>query len=807
MAERDQGVGTSEDQASRWGSRRLLSRAMRPIRFFSSAAAAPRARRPTDLVLLITSVIGIGIALVLAPDPGDSGSTTTTFLRSLPGLFGWFWEIAYVLVFVWAATLLGAPLVSRGRLRLARDQWLALIVASVGSLLLAGDWSTMLDGLTSSGPPPVFPAVRLALVTAILVTTSPHLGMPSRRAGRLFLALGTLASIALGAVQPVGVIAGLSLGTAAATLLHLLFGSPGGRPTPDQVAEALGDLGFETERVEHVRLQPRGVGMMRAVTQDGETLLVKVYGRDAWDGQLLSSVWSFLWYRDETPMLTLSRLQQVEHEAFVTLLAERARVPVLPVVAAGPVANDALLVVDLEGAPLSSSEGTTDEMLADLWRAVGRMHRAGIAHGALDGDRLVVQGGREDGRVAIGDFARATAVASDGDVHADRAQLLATTALAVGTDRAIAVASRERGGSDLTGLLAYLQTAALTPATRERLKSDELDLDALRKAAAAAAGAEEPELVPLRRVTWGSVIQIALIGIGAWVVISALANVGIDTIVDELSGAEWPWVILALVISPTVQVAEAFSTLGASLRPLRFGPVLLLQFAIRFIALAVPSSAARIALSVRFFQKAGAPTSEAVAIGAIDSVSGFVIQAFILAIVALANLVTLDLPTQDLPDLTGKLLILGAVVVVILVVAAAFVPRIRRLIAPHLTEARTAARVLREPMKLLQLFGGNFVAQLLLAGLLGLCLRAFGQEATLAELLVANTLTSLLSGIVPVPGGIGVTEATTTTLLVAMGIPQSPALAATLTYRIISFYLPPTWGVLSMRALKRNGNL
>ena len=77
----------------------------------------------------------------------------------------------------------------------------------------------------------------------------------------------------------------------------------------------------------------------------------------------------------------------------------------------------------------------------------------------------------------------------------------------------------------------------------------------------------------------------------------------------------------------------------------------------------------------------------------------------------------------------------------------------------------------------------------------------------MAELLVANTLTSLLSGIVPVPGGIGVTEATTTTLLVAMGIPQSPALAATLMFRIVTFYLPPVWGVFAMRALKRNGNL
>ncbi len=64
-----------------------------------------------------------------------------------------------------------------------------------------------------------------------------------------------------------------------------------------------------------------------------------------------------------------------------------------------------------------------------------------------------------------------------------------------------------------------------------------------------------------------------------------------------------------------------------------------------------------------------------------------------------------------------------------------------------------------------------------------------------------------MSGIVPVPGGMDVTEATTTTLLVAMGIPQSPALAATLMFRIVTFYLPPAWGVLSMRPLKRNGNL
>ena len=806
MTERDHGVGSGgRSEASRWSGRRLLSRAVTPIRFFSSAATAPRARRPTDLVLLIISVAAVVITLLLAPDQGDSGSPTSTFLRSLPGLLGWFWEIAYVLVLVWAAILLCAPLVSRGRLRLARDQWLALIVASIGGFVLAGDWSTFLDGLTSSEPPSVFPAVRIALVTAILVTTSPHVGTPSRRAGRLFLALGTLASIALGGTLSMGAIAAIAIGTAAATIVHLIFGSPGGRPTEQQVSAALADLGFDTVEVESARLQTRGVAVMRATKTVGGTLLVKIYGRDAWDGQLLSTIWTFLWYRDESPTLTLSRLQQVEHEAFVTLLAERAAVPVLPVVAAGSVANDALLVVETEGEPLSAITDASDAMMDDLWRGVGRMHRAGIAHGTLDAERLFL---RADRTLVIGDFGRATGLASDAEVQADRAQLLVTTALALGTDRAIAVAAGALEEGSLAGLLPYLQEAALSHSSRSAVEAAELDLDSLRKAAASSASTDVPDLVPLRRVTWGTLLQIALIGVAAWVVISTVAGVGVDTIVDELSTADWPWLLLAMVIAPLVQVFGAFSTIGAALMPLRYGPVLQLQFAIQFIALAVPSSAARIAVSVRFFQRAGAPTPAAVAIGAIDSVSGFLIQAAILGVIALANLVTLDLSLNG-SDATfsGKFLAIGAIVLLLLVVVAVLIPRVRRMIAPHLSEARDSARVLREPVKLLQLFGGNFTAQVMLAVVLGLCLRAFGENSTLAELLLVNTMTSLFSGVLPVPGGIGVTEAAMTTLLIGVGVPESPAVAATLAYRIITFYLPPVWGVISMRSLKRHGEL
>ena len=789
---------------SRWTRQRLLSTAMMPIRFFSSAADAPRARRPTDLVLCVVAIAAIATTAALAPDP-KAMSPTAAFIQSLPGLFGWFWEIVHVLAIAWAAALLVAALFGKGRRSLFRDQVLALLLAMLGGFLLAGEIATAIDGLTTSDPPPIFPAVAVALVAAVLVTSSPHLGRPARRTGRLLVGGSFLSAIALGGTLPMGAIAAIAIGTAAGTILHLIFGSPGGRPTAQQVAVALADLGFDTIDVEPARLQTRGVAVMRATTSVGGTLLVKIYGRDAWDGQLLSTIWTTLWYRDEAPTLTFSRLQQVEHEAFVTLLAERADVPVLPVVAAGPVANDALLVVETNGVQLSAAGGATDAMLDDLWRGVGRMHQAGIAHGALDAERLFLQ---PDHTLVIGDFGRATGLASDADVQADRAQLLVTSALALGSDRALAVAARALDDSALTGLLPYLQEAALSRSSRAALEASELDLDSLREAAASAAATEVPDLVPLRRVTWGSLLQLVLIGIAAWVVISTIAGVGVDTIADELSTADWTWLLFALAVAPLVQIFGAFSTIGAALMAVRYGPVLQLQFAIQFIALAVPSSAARIAVSVRFFQRAGAPTATAVAIGAIDSVSGFLIQAAILGIIALANLVTLDLSLSGSDvTFTGKILAIGAIVLLVLVVVAILIPRVRRMIAPHLTEAKESARVLRQPVKLLQLFGGNFAAQLMLAVVLGLCLRAFGEHATLAELLLVNTMTSLFSGIMPVPGGIGVTEAAMTTLLIGVGIPEAPAVAATLAYRIITFYLPPLWGVISMRSLKRHGNL
>lgn len=773
------------------------------IRFFSSASDSARARRPTDVVLAVLSIVTIGLASLVNEGTSAFETALTSFVMALPGLLGWFWETCDVSLSAWAVVLVGAALFAHGRRSLVRDQVFAVaLAAATGELLIRGGASFM-DGLTASAPPPIFPGVRLALAAAVIATTSPHLGRPVRRIGRWLVPLASLSAIALGVASPIGVITGVAIGYGAAAIVHLVFGSPGGRPTHQEVVEALIDLGIETNGVEDGALGARGVAVMAASTPDGRSLVVKVYGRDAWDGQLLNSMWSYLWYRDEAPRLTLSRLQQVEHEAFLTLLAERAGVPVLPVVAAGAAEDDAILVVETRGRFLAEvgAGDVSDVFVADLWRSVARLHEAAIAHGSLDDRHLALLA---DGRGAIGGFDGANAAATPAQIAADRAQLLVTTALRIGDDRAVAAAVDAIDPSAVAEALPFIQSAALTRTTRQALKHADTELDALRERVADATGAEQPKLEPLRRVTWGSLLLVGLLLFGAAAIVSAFSSVGISTLTSELSNADSGWIWVALLVSPLVQVAEAFSTIGACPRPLRLGPVIGLQFAIRFIALAVPSSAARIALNVRFFERAGLATSPAIAVGLVDSIAGFVIQVLLLLVIWLAGLASLQISTNGLSiDISSQLIVAVVILIVVGLAVAVFVPRVRRLIAPRLAEAGEALRVLRTPTKVFELFAGNLVAQVILAVVLGICLRAFGQHASLAELILVNTLASLLAGVLPIPGGIGVMEAAISGGLVAVGIPEGAAVATAIAFRLVTFYLPPIWGVMAMRILRR----
>jgi uncharacterized protein (TIRG00374 family) len=153
--------------------------------------------------------------------------------------------------------------------------------------------------------------------------------------------------------------------------------------------------------------------------------------------------------------------------------------------------------------------------------------------------------------------------------------------------------------------------------------------------------------------------------------------------------------------------------------------------------------------------------------------------------------------------------VIGLLAIAFLV--ALLVPRFRNMMKLFIAglrqktaEGRDALKALRNPMKLLFLFGGNLIVQFLMAIILGLCLGAFGHSATLAELIFVNTFVTLFAGFMPVPGGVGVAEAGYTAGLIAIGVPEAAATSTALLFRIITFYLPPLWGSFAMRWMRAN---
>ncbi|HSO52791.1 MAG TPA: hypothetical protein VL330_08595, partial [Actinomycetes bacterium] len=179
-------------------------------------------------MLLALAVVSILVLAFPAPGPTSIDSLVTGLVQALPGLFGWFWEVSYDLLIAWTLVLIAVALFAHGRKRLLFEEVLAGALA-VGLALLAGwlagtDWSESFGAVATSGSPPIYLAVRLALATAVVVVASPYMARPFRYLGRSVVGIGALAGIALGTSLPIGMVAAFAVGIGSAAVVHLLSG-------------------------------------------------------------------------------------------------------------------------------------------------------------------------------------------------------------------------------------------------------------------------------------------------------------------------------------------------------------------------------------------------------------------------------------------------------------------------------------------------------------------------------------------------------------------------------------------------------
>jgi len=327
-------------------------------------------------------------------------------VASFPGLLTWLWESLYAAALLWVLVLVLAALVTRHRRVLLVEQLgsvvLALGVGGLVAVLEGSSWGQVWSAFATHDSSTFYPAVRFTAVVAVIAVTAPHLARPHRRLGTWVALLGAVGGLALAVDTVLGLVAGLVLGVTVAAVVHLVAGSPGGHVPLERLQAQLDDLGVDLSDLRYVDEPGHLSVVARGCDGDGRPVLVRVYGRDAWEASLLASVWQRLWYR-QTAASSIGRQERAEHEAYLTMVAERAGVPVQAALAAGTAwGRDAMLVRRDDGVPLADADSGADAYgrcgviaLEQVGRRDGKLVLYNHVHQALIGrtrpwDQIVV---------------------------------------------------------------------------------------------------------------------------------------------------------------------------------------------------------------------------------------------------------------------------------------------------------------------------------------------------------------------------------------------------------------------------------
>jgi len=795
---------------------RLVARVLRlGSGTFGPASEEPYRRRARDAVRLGISVV---VLVALARRVGDVGPTEQSvfqFFNTLPSGLESLFTTLYRLGALWAVVLVAAAALLGRRWRLARDLALSGVLAwaiarAVGVFVVEDkSFGKSIDLVTRLGNTPSFPLVRLAVVVAIVEAAAPYVSRPTRRIGAVVVVALALSAMYLGTSYPNDLIAAAVIGWGVAAGVHFGFGSPGGRPTSAQVAASLAQLGIDARDVRLAHEQPQGSTLMLARDSHGP-LSVKVIGRDEADAQMIAKIWRFFAYKDSGPTLFLTRLQQVEHEAYALLLARTGRVRVPRVVIAGTAGPNAAIVVarPLIGPLLSEMprKEVTDKLLEELWVQVGRLHDARVVHGGLNTARVVATA---DGP-GIFDFGASSAWTPEraGD---DLAELLGSTAAIVGERRAVQAVIRGIGPDAVRDALPYLQPAAFSERTRDlaapRGKKLSAQLARLRTVAAHAIGTDVPELHELHRVKPANLLMAVgtLVGAGA-----LLGQVGDPAHVwNSLRHADVLWVITAFVLSMATNIGLAIALMGTVNVRLPFWRTTEVQAAMSFSNLAVPAVGGT-AMQIRYLQRRGVNLASAIAAGGLlSTLANLVTQVGLLALALwlAPNAVTVaNIPTSGLASVA--LIIAGVIGVLAAVVLG--IPRLRRVIVPPVKQAvESMWMAIRSPRRVAMLILGNVLAAGIAVACLFACLKAFGAPAiSFWTLMALNISIGTIASLVPIPGGgTAVSSVGMTGALVALGVHDQVAIAAILTNQIVLNYLPAIPGWLATQHLIKHDYL
>jgi glycosyltransferase 2 family protein len=783
---------------------------------------APYVRRPSDLLRLLIGLGALLVGLLIALLAQDAiVSFNASLLRFVDGIGRTRQHIIQdgVGAFV-AAVVLVAILV----LILLRH-WRALVylvvadvVAERGSVLMAHGVHHLEPRTFSAHTTSTFlPSGAfhdtgvLAGLVAIVTVTAPWMSRRWRRLAWLAIVLAAAIRLATSSSLPAAMFFEAALGWVVGSAVLLGFGAPNPRATARAIAAALNRAGFDVTAVHVAAVDARASVPYFVTGRDGDHLFVKVLGVGQRDADLLFRLYRWVRFRDigdERPFGSVRRA--VEHE---TLLGFKARdtgtrTPRPRAIADVDAPGGAVLLAadQVRGRSLDAVDAAdiTDDVLHDMWVQVKSLHDNRIAHRDLRLANLLLD---DEDKVWIIDFGFGEMAAAASARSDDVAGLLASTALVVGAERAVAAPRAVLGPEPIADALPRMQPSALSGATTTALKKQPELLGELRTTAQAASGVENVELERLARIRMRTVAMFVALGAAVYFLYPQLAD--IDTMFEEIKHASIPWALVAVAASALTYVGATISMMGAVPTRLPALHTFNTQVASSFANRLTPAQAGGYAVNIRFLRKNGVETSDAITGVGLNSLGGLIVHLSLTGVFA-AWAGTSDFGGKSLKPPAAFIYIL----VVLLVIAIALVvsPFGRRLLTDRVIPAARRARhglveVARRPSKLAALLGGSAIVTMSSMVALAASLHAFGGDLPFARIGFTYLAASAVASAVPTPGGLGGAEAAYAAGLTLAGVDKTVALSTVFLFRAATFWLPILPGWLLYRYEQRRGDL
>jgi uncharacterized membrane protein YbhN (UPF0104 family) len=211
------------------------------------------------------------------------------------------------------------------------------------------------------------------------------------------------------------------------------------------------------------------------------------------------------------------------------------------------------------------------------------------------------------------------------------------------------------------------------------------------------------------------------------------------------------------------------------------------------------------ALNLRFLQKAGVAPAEAVTgIGLNVAAGGLAHLVLFIMFVAWAG--QSDTNSFHIPSSSTLLVAIAVVLALVGLVVATRRGRrfLRTRVLTFLKQSvHSVVMLAHSPTKILALVGGSFAISIAYICALAAAVVAFDGGVSFAQVGAVYLGASVIAAAAPTPGGLGAMEAALVAGLTGVGMEPSIAVAAVLSYRLLTYWLPVLPGWLSFHYLER----